>query len=78
MLTYDPNRRIKASEALRHPWFDESPLPKDPEMMPTWPSRTDGRPRRSKRPGSREEAERLMQEHGMAGQMFDFGGEAPL
>jgi cell division cycle 2-like protein len=45
MLTYDPARRITAREALEHPWFNESPLPVDPDMMPTWPSRSEGRPR---------------------------------
>ncbi|KAJ3113314.1 hypothetical protein HK098_007757 [Nowakowskiella sp. JEL0407] len=39
MLTYDPTQRITADEALRHPYFTEQPLPKDPEMMPTFPSR---------------------------------------
>jgi cell division cycle 2-like len=34
MLVYDPNRRIKASEALNHPWFREEPLAIQPEQMP--------------------------------------------
>jgi cell division cycle 2-like protein len=41
LLTYDPDKRITAREALRHPFFEESPLPKDPEMMPTFRSKND-------------------------------------
>lgn len=39
LLAYDPNRRITAIDALQHPFFTEAPLPKDPSMFPTWPSR---------------------------------------
>ncbi|TNV77900.1 hypothetical protein FGO68_gene2608 [Halteria grandinella] len=36
LLTYDPAKRISASDALRHPWFKEAPTPaKD---MPQFPS----------------------------------------
>jgi len=38
MLTYNPEKRITASKALDHKWFKESPLPQDPEMMPTFPA----------------------------------------
>eukprot|EP01118_Nematostelium_gracile_P002232 TRINITY_DN1246_c0_g1_i1.p1 TRINITY_DN1246_c0_g1~~TRINITY_DN1246_c0_g1_i1.p1 ORF type:complete len:488 (+),score=132.10 TRINITY_DN1246_c0_g1_i1:77-1540(+) len=38
MLTYDPEKRITAAEALQHPYFQESPRAKDPDLMPTWPS----------------------------------------
>lgn len=27
ILAYDPERRLTASEALKHPWFHEEPLP---------------------------------------------------
>ena len=27
VLAYDPERRFTASEALKHPWFHEEPLP---------------------------------------------------
>lgn len=37
-FTYDPKRRITASEALRHEFFREAPLPKDPSQFPSWPS----------------------------------------
>lgn len=42
LLTYDPKKRYTAEEALRHPYFDESPAPKDPSMFPTWPSKGSG------------------------------------
>jgi cell division cycle 2-like len=38
LLTYDPAQRITAEEALQHPYFTESPLPKDPSLFPTFPS----------------------------------------
>mmetsp|Transcript_40830 Transcript_40830/g.66201 ORF Transcript_40830/g.66201 Transcript_40830/m.66201 type:complete len:499 (+) Transcript_40830:82-1578(+) len=38
MLTYDPKKRITASEALNHAYFTESPRPQDPAFMPTFPS----------------------------------------
>lgn len=38
MLEYDPKRRITADEALKHPYFKESPLPKNKLMMPTFPA----------------------------------------
>lgn len=38
LLEYNPSKRISASEALEHPFFRESPFPKDPEMFPTFPS----------------------------------------
>eukprot|EP01124_Arcella_intermedia_P003977 TRINITY_DN12256_c0_g1_i10.p1 TRINITY_DN12256_c0_g1~~TRINITY_DN12256_c0_g1_i10.p1 ORF type:complete len:555 (+),score=179.45 TRINITY_DN12256_c0_g1_i10:1165-2829(+) len=43
MLTYNPAKRITAGEALQHPYFEESPIQKDPDLMPTYPSRADGR-----------------------------------
>jgi len=42
LLTYDPEKRITAEEALKHPYFKESPLPKDPSMFPTFPSKANG------------------------------------
>jgi cell division cycle 2-like protein len=41
LLTYDPAKRISATEALKHKWFEESPLPKDMDLMPTFPPRSD-------------------------------------
>lgn len=38
LLCYDPSRRLTAEEALKHPWFTESPLPKHPDMFQSFPS----------------------------------------
>lgn len=38
LLVYDPAKRITAAEALKHPWFAEEPLPKDPKYMPVFPA----------------------------------------
>jgi len=45
-LTYDPAKRITAAEALKHPYFSESPPPKDPALMPTWPASHEPRKKR--------------------------------
>jgi len=37
MLTYNPDMRITAHEALKHPYFHEAPLPQSTTMMPTFP-----------------------------------------
>ncbi|KAG2173857.1 hypothetical protein INT43_005277 [Umbelopsis isabellina] len=47
LLTYDPKKRISAEEALKHPYFAESPAPKDPAMFPTWPSKGSGEKRKT-------------------------------
>ncbi|CAM9291540.1 unnamed protein product, partial [Ascophyllum nodosum] len=39
MLTYDPDKRLSASEALRHEYFLTKPLPKSADVMPTFPTR---------------------------------------
>jgi serine/threonine protein kinase len=36
MLNYNPKKRITAPEALRHPWFNENPLPCKQEEMPVF------------------------------------------
>ncbi|ORX67343.1 Pkinase-domain-containing protein [Anaeromyces robustus] len=46
LLTYDPKKRITAEEALKHPYFKESPLPKDPSLFPTFPSKASGEKRK--------------------------------
>ena len=38
MMLYDPQQRITAEEALKHPWFKELPLPEKVEDMPNFPS----------------------------------------
>eukprot|EP01091_Cochliopodium_minus_P020649 TRINITY_DN9094_c0_g1_i1.p1 TRINITY_DN9094_c0_g1~~TRINITY_DN9094_c0_g1_i1.p1 ORF type:complete len:361 (-),score=100.45 TRINITY_DN9094_c0_g1_i1:19-1101(-) len=37
-LTYDPSKRISASLALKHQYFEENPRAKDKALMSTWPS----------------------------------------
>uniref|UniRef100_A0A803KNG6 Protein kinase domain-containing protein n=2 Tax=Chenopodium quinoa TaxID=63459 RepID=A0A803KNG6_CHEQI len=37
ILTYDPEKRITAKEALNHCWFQEVPLLNSKEFMPTFP-----------------------------------------
>ncbi|KAK8537688.1 hypothetical protein V6N12_043839 [Hibiscus sabdariffa] len=37
LLTYDPEKRITAGDALNHDWFRELPLPKSKEFFPTFP-----------------------------------------
>ncbi|MBA0790100.1 hypothetical protein Gohar_014767 [Gossypium harknessii] len=36
LLTYDPEKRITADDALKHDWFRELPLPKSKEFLPTF------------------------------------------
>jgi len=38
LLCYDPERRITAEEAMGHPYFSESPLPKHPDLFSSFPS----------------------------------------
>ncbi|KAJ3256262.1 hypothetical protein HK103_005625 [Boothiomyces macroporosus] len=45
-LTYDPQKRITASEAMEHPFFKESPLPKPSELFPSFPSKASGERKR--------------------------------
>ncbi len=42
MLTYDPNKRISAEDALKHDFFKETPVPIDPNYFPTWPAKSEG------------------------------------
>lgn len=49
LLTYDPDRRISASRALRHPWFTQLPAAVKPENMPVFPSTQDAHNSSSKR-----------------------------
>ncbi|TFK30581.1 Pkinase-domain-containing protein [Coprinopsis marcescibilis] len=46
LLKYDPEKRITAAEALKHPYFKESPLPKHPDLFGSFPSAAAGEKRR--------------------------------
>ncbi|CAE6536170.1 unnamed protein product [Rhizoctonia solani] len=46
LLAYDPAQRISAEEALNHPYFSESPLPKHPSLFGSFPSIAAGEKRR--------------------------------
>jgi len=52
LVMYDPKKRITAKQALTHPYFQESPLPKDPALFPTWPSLASGEKRRIASPSA--------------------------
>ncbi|KJE89337.1 hypothetical protein CAOG_08444 [Capsaspora owczarzaki ATCC 30864] len=41
LLTYDPKKRMTAEQALRHPYFSESPLPVDPSVFRSWPAKSE-------------------------------------
>ncbi|CAD6192481.1 unnamed protein product [Caenorhabditis auriculariae] len=41
LLTYDPQQRITAAEAIQHKWFTEDPQPTPPEMFPTFPAKSE-------------------------------------
>ncbi|EKM60944.1 uncharacterized protein PHACADRAFT_85120 [Phanerochaete carnosa HHB-10118-sp] len=45
LLTYDPEQRITAEEALKHPYFSESPYPKHPDLFGSFPSAAAGEKR---------------------------------
>ncbi|TIA87852.1 hypothetical protein E3P99_02907 [Wallemia hederae] len=57
LLAYDPKKRISCEEALEHPFFSESPLPKHPDLFSSFPSvaageqRVDYKSSRSRSPG---------------------------
>ena len=54
LLTYDPEQRISATCALRHPWLAEAPFPLDCAAMPHFSStHIDGGGDRRRRDGAR-------------------------
>ncbi|XP_042025141.1 cyclin-dependent kinase G-2-like isoform X2 [Salvia splendens] len=76
LLTYDPDKRISAEEALNHEWFREVPLPKSKEFMPTFPAHhaQDRRMRRvMKSPDPLEEQRRKELQQGELGTAGLFG-----
>ena len=38
LLAYDPSKRITATNAIKHPFFKEMPMPCTVDMMPTFPA----------------------------------------
>jgi len=51
-LTYNPSKRISASDALIHEYFEtEAPAPIDPAMFPTWPAKSENSHARAKKTG---------------------------
>lgn len=42
LLTYSPERRINADDALKHSYFTEKPHPISPHLFPTWPAKSEG------------------------------------
>lgn len=51
-LSYDPKQRISCDAALRHQYFDETPLAIDPSMFPTWPAKSEQGPGAGKKASS--------------------------
>ncbi|KAL7420198.1 hypothetical protein Q5752_005164 [Cryptotrichosporon argae] len=45
LLAYDPARRISAEDASKHAYFSEQPLPKHPDLFPSFPSVASGEKR---------------------------------
>lgn len=41
LLALDPERRVTAETALKHPFFVEEPKPASLDTFPTWPSRNE-------------------------------------
>ncbi|KAF9605835.1 hypothetical protein IFM89_018855 [Coptis chinensis] len=84
LLTYDPAKRITAEDALNHEWFQEVPLPKSKDFMPTFPAQhaQDRRLRRvMKSPDPLEEQRRKelqQRELGPRGNPEGFGVEVNL
>ncbi|ORZ02605.1 Pkinase-domain-containing protein [Syncephalastrum racemosum] len=75
MLTYNPAERITAEDALNHPYFSESPPPKDPALFPTWPSKGSGERHHRKKsfsPSAPQAAHAALdeQDEGLAGTLF--------
>lgn len=53
LLTFDPEKRATAKEALEHAYFQEIPPPKPPSEMPTYPSTHNAPERGAKRAGAK-------------------------
>lgn len=52
LLCFDPESRISAKDALKHPYFKEDPPPKPSELFPSFPSKGSGEKRRINSPSA--------------------------
>lgn len=43
LMCYNPDNRTSARDALNHQYWQQTPQMKDTDLMPTFPSRSDGR-----------------------------------
>lgn len=59
MLTYDPDRRISARDALAHPYFSEDPPPKPLSLGPLFAGANGSSRAREAATASEEERRRL-------------------
>ncbi|XP_062226006.1 cyclin-dependent kinase G-2-like [Phragmites australis] len=75
LLTYDPDKRISADDALKHKWFSEVPLPKSKDFMPTFPAlnELDRRTKRYLKSPDPLEEQRLKELQGNIGDRGLFG-----
>ncbi|CAN6238558.1 unnamed protein product [Urochloa humidicola] len=74
LLTYDPEKRISADDALKHDWFREVPLPKTKDFMPTFPALNEQDRRNKKYTKSPDPLlEQQMKEQGSTGDRGIFG-----
>ncbi|OEL30919.1 Cyclin-dependent kinase G-2 [Dichanthelium oligosanthes] len=75
LLTYDPDKRISADDALKHKWFSEVPLPKSKDFMPTFPAlnELDRRTKRYLKSPDPLEEQRLKELQGNIGNRGLFG-----
>lgn len=64
LLCYNPNKRLSAADALRHPYFSESPLPQTIALMPTFPASNERQHTDDGAPNSGELKKRREQEMG--------------
>ncbi|KAL6652485.1 hypothetical protein ACP70R_011410 [Stipagrostis hirtigluma subsp. patula] len=75
LLTYDPDKRISADDALKHKWFSEVPLPKSKDFMPTFPAlnELDRRTKRYLKSPDPLEEQQLREKQGNIGNRGLFG-----
>jgi cell division cycle 2-like protein len=72
LLCLNPNKRVTATEALKHPWFNENPLPVKPEDMPKFPELNDKeREIKKVKNKSLDEIQRMQRENLLDGGAYD-------